>query len=134
MRRIVYKGPLIKITSQLSLRGIKAVEPSVCTTNHTLFASKRVAYSLCGLKVQPAWETPSNHLLPLSATHGTSKQPRKTTFPSFYHQLMMTYSYMVLLIAWMVNTQLSQLYKLFLKYYNNNSRPRKSVNYLVNVR
>ena len=47
---------------------------------------------------------------------------------------MTTYSYMVLLIAWMVNTQLSQLYKLFLKYYNNNSRPRKSENYLVNVR
>ena len=38
------------------------MEPSVCTTNHTLFASKRVAYSLCGLKVQPAWETPLNHL------------------------------------------------------------------------
>lgn len=91
--RIMFEGPFVKITSQLSPRDIKALEPSMSITYSSLFASKRVVCSLCDLKFRPLqWHGKSNQtFLSLSTIHDVSRQSRRTIFLNFSYQFTTIY-------------------------------------------
>lgn len=113
----MFEGPLVKITSQLSPRDIKPLEPSMSITYSSLFASKRVVCSLCDLKFRPLrWHGKSNQtFLSLSTIHDVSRQLQRTIFLIFPINLQQSTSYGLtkhLKSQWMASPSLQALLKI----------------------